>query len=89
MQNGKQVATNLGHGANSGLPWMTVLDSTGDEIVNSDSPQGNIGCPITEKECGYFLTMIQQSKQRLTSQQTSDLATALDAYAAPKRRGND
>jgi len=89
MQNGEQAATKLGHGANSGLPWMTILDSTGDEIVNSNSPQGNIGCPITEKECGYFMTMIEKSKQRLTSQQTIDLATALDAYAAPNRRGND
>ena len=89
MQNGEQAATKLGHDANSGLPCMTILDSTGDEIVNSNSPQGNIGCPITEKECGYFMAMIEKSKQRLTSQQTIDLATALDAYAAPNRRGND
>jgi hypothetical protein len=89
MQNGKQAATKLGHGANSGLPWITILDSAGDEIINSDGPQGNIGCPITEKECGYFMTMIEQSKQRLTKQQTTDLATALDAYVAPKRRGNN
>ncbi len=88
MQNGKQAAVKLGHNADAGLPWMTILDSNGVEIINSDSPNGNIGCPITEQECGYFMTMIEQSKQRLTSQQTSDLATALDAYAAPKRRGN-
>jgi hypothetical protein len=89
MENGEQAATKLGHSANSGLPWITILDSSGDEIISSESPQGNIGCPITEKECRYFMTMIEQSKQRLTNQQTTDLATALNAYVAPKRRGNN
>jgi hypothetical protein len=85
MQNGKQAATKLGHGPNAGLPWMTILDSGGDEIINSDSPQGNIGCPITKNECAYFISMIEQSKQHLSRQQINLIATALDAYAAPKR----
>lgn len=89
MQDGKQTASKLGHHGDSGLPWMTILDSSGSEIVNSNSPQGNIGCPISEEECRYFMDMINQSKQLLTSQQASELASALDAHAAPKRRGNN
>jgi|TARA_B110000495_G_C22584932_1_gene351047 hypothetical protein len=89
MQNGGTVATRLRQGREGGIPWITILNADGQEIVTSDGPQGNIGCPITKGECGYFITMIEKSSQHASTEQVTDIAKALDEYAQKRREKNN
>ena len=81
MQDGKAVAGRLG-GSGKGLPWMTILDAEGSELINSDGPEGNIGCPVGESEQAYFITMLRQTMQRTSDEDLDRLAAALKDYAA-------
>ena len=81
MTNGQTVADRL-NGSGKGLPWMTILDATGKELVNSDSSEGNIGCPVSEGEQAYFMSMLKQTAQRTSDDTLNELAEALRAYAA-------
>lgn len=80
MDNGQQVADSLG-GAGKGLPWCTVLDSDGKELINSDGPGGNIGCPVGEDEQAHFIKMLQSTGPAFSPEQIEILARALADYA--------
>ena len=81
MDQGQAVADELG-GSGQGLPWITILDATGTELVNSTGPRGNIGCPVKEQERAYFIEMIEMTKQRAGDEQIKQLDSALAEYAA-------
>ncbi|MEC8553748.1 MAG: hypothetical protein VXZ82_01960 [Planctomycetota bacterium] len=80
MTNGQAVATELG-GGGEGLPWMTILDSTGKELVNSVGPTGNIGCPVGDEERAHFLAMLGKTIQRATPEELKQIEANLAAYA--------
>lgn len=80
MTNGQAVAIELG-GGGEGLPWMTILDSTGKELVNSTGPTGNIGCPVGEKEQAYFMAMIGKTIQRASPEELKKVEANLAEYA--------
>ena len=84
MEQGMAVAESLG-GSSKGLPWMTILDASGEELINSDGPSGNVGCPVTESERAYFITMLEKTVQRTSKEGLAKLATALEAYAVTLR----
>jgi len=84
MENGQAVADKLG-GKGKGLPWMTILDATGKELVTSDGPGGNIGCPATEEEQAHFVSMVSETAQHADEATVEKLAAALKAYAATLR----
>ena len=81
MKNGQSVADKLG-GKGQGLPWITILDANGEELVNSTGPDGNIGCPVKEQERAYFIEMIEKTKQHAGDEQIKQLAADLGEYAA-------
>lgn len=85
MENGAAVASRLRGDTQSGIPWMTILDSDGGEIVNSDAPSGNIGCPVTEEERAYFIGMLEQSIQHSSTEDLASITKALGEYAATLR----
>lgn len=83
MENGKAVAEKLG--ASGGLPWMTILDSAGKELVTSDGPDGNVGCPVTEGEQAHFISMLKQTVQHADEETLNALASNLKEYAETLR----
>jgi hypothetical protein len=85
MQHGNDIAMKLRGDRKGGIPWITILDGEGVELVTSDGPKGNIGCPITEDECAYFVTMIENTIQHAQPGRVAEIAKALDDYAKKKR----
>ncbi len=85
MTNGGAIAQELRGDGAGGIPWITVLDSMGRELITSDSPDGNIGCPISEAECDYFVSMIEMTIQHASRERITAIAEALDAYADQRR----
>lgn len=63
---GQQVIARLREGhKGGGIPWMTVLDGAGKELVTSDGPKGNVGCPVQPAEIAWFRTMLERTRRRL------------------------
>ncbi|MEQ1906483.1 MAG: hypothetical protein ABL888_20030 [Pirellulaceae bacterium] len=85
MQHGEEIGKKLRGDRDGGIPWSTILDGDGKELVTSDGPKGNIGCPITEDECAYFMTMIEKTIQHAPADRIAAIAKALDEYAQKKR----
>ena len=69
-----------GHAAD-GIPWMVVLDAEGKEVVTSDGPKGNVGCPAQPDEIAWFRTMLERSKKRLTAAELDSIQQANEGFA--------
>lgn len=85
MEHGDEIGKKLRGGRSGGIPWFTILDGDGMELVTSDGPSGNIGCPITEDECAYFVKMMEMTIQHAPASRVAAIAKALDEYAQKKR----
>lgn len=85
MANGEKVDQQLRGTREDGIPWITILDGDGAELVTSDGPNGNIGCPISEEECAFFVSMIKQTVRHSPEGRVAEIANALDAFAQKKR----
>ena len=81
MKQGAETGKQLRGDRGGGIPWITILDSEGTELVTSDGPKGNIGCPVTESERSYFLTMIEKTLQHAPEGRIAEIAAALDQHA--------
>ena len=81
MQNGSQVADQLRKGREGGIPWMVILDPTGNELISSDGPDGNIGCPVRPSEIDYFLTMIENTSPASDTDSVVAIRMALEEFA--------
>ena len=84
--NGREVSKQLRKDRGGGIPWITILDSTGEEIVTSDGPGGNVGCPVKPDEIAHFKTMISSSAKELSTQEVDQLIASLDEFAQQYRR---
>ncbi|MBA2115353.1 thioredoxin family protein [Bremerella alba] len=60
-----------------GVPWVAILDSDGKMLTNSNSSDGNIGFPSSEKGIAHFMTMLNDSKIRLTKEDLQTLKIGL------------
>ena len=80
MSGGKEVADDLRHGKQSGIPWMVILDGDGKERINSIGPEGNIGCPAEPFEIDHFLSMIDQTRQHMSPTDRAILEREMRAY---------
>ena len=61
-----------------GIPWYAILDSGGEVLAKSDGPKGNIGYPIEPEEIEHFMTMLEETKQRLTPEELATLRGDLE-----------
>lgn len=86
MKDGQAVADRLRRDRTDGIPWMVILDAEGTELISSDGPHGNIGCPMEAEEREYFVTMIEITKKKMSPGRLTAIASALEEYAAKKRR---
>ena len=79
---GTEVIAKLRTGHDDGgIPWLVVLDAEGKEIVTSDGPKGNVGCPVQPDEIAWFRTMLERSKKRLTSAELDSIQQANAVFA--------
>ena len=83
MQNGEQVGEGLTGGESKGYPWSVILDADGKALVDSDGPEGNIGCPVTEAEAAHFFDMLRTTRQRLTDDELTVLRAEHSKFAEP------
>ena len=86
MIDGAKVAARLRKGKRGGIPWMVILDGDGKELVTSDGPKGNVGCPVAPHEIDWFMTMIARTATNLDTDEQKAIRKHLDAYAQQFRR---
>ena len=85
MQSGAEVGEQLRGNRTGGIPWFTILDSAGNELISSDGPEGNIGCPVSKQECSHFVAMMAHTIQHAPQDRIDVIAEALDAFAQKRR----
>lgn len=86
MKNATEVTKQLRKDRGGGIPWLIIVDASGQELITGDGPKGNIGCPIQPEEVAWFQEMITKTKQRMTDEQFAGLGTALEKFALKYRR---
>ena len=86
MPHGEEVAKRLRGSRSGGIPWMVILDADGAELVTSDGPGGNVGCPVTKQEARWFFSMLTSTRQRLEDDDLAVLRAEHDLFAEPMRR---
>ena len=80
MQNSADVIKRIRKERRGGIPWMTILDADAKELVTSDGPKGNVGCPAQPHEIEYFLEMVDETRQHMTDEDRAFLEKELRAY---------
>ena len=65
-----------------GIPWFTILDADGNELVNSTGPEGNCGCPVTKAEIAHFMNMIKQTTEAPSKDSLATIKKSLEDYTA-------
>ena len=85
MEHGEAVGARLTGGESKGYPWSVILDGDGKALADSDGPDGNIGCPVTEEEADWLFEMLGRTRQRLTDEELAVLRAEHDAFAEPIR----
>ena len=80
MTNGEQAAARLAPSESGGVPWMVILDASGKELASSHGPDGNIGYPYQPNEIAHFITMLRDTRKRLTDADLDSIAADLNAY---------
>ena len=83
MPNGSEVAARLRKERKGGIPWMVILDAQGKELVTSDGPKGNVGCPVRDHERAFFMVMLAKTRQHSSDEDLAAIKKALDAFAKP------
>ena len=81
MTNGKAVGMRLRGTDRGGIPWITILDAEGEELITSDGPKGNIGCPVTPDERSHFMTMVKKTAQKMSEKDIAVVKAKLDDFA--------
>lgn len=81
MKNGKDVAARLRRDRTGGIPWMVILSADGKELITSDGPRGNVGCPVRPEERAFFIEMLEKTSRRMGDGGISVVKTSLAAYA--------
>ncbi len=79
--NGAVVAERLRGDRKGGIPWMVIIDETGNELITSDGPKGNCGCPVAPHEIEWFMTMIKKTARTLNDEQVATIEGELKAFA--------
>jgi hypothetical protein len=65
---------------------MAILDGDGKQLVTSDGPKGNIGCPFEPHEIAWFRTMLEKTRGKLTDEDLQAIQAANEAIAEKWRK---
>jgi thiol-disulfide isomerase/thioredoxin len=76
MTGGKEVSKRLKAGR--GIPWFAFLDpKSGEAIVTSDGPKGNVGFPAAPEEIEHFMAMLKKAAPNLTAVDRATIQSSL------------
>lgn len=78
---GKAVAERLRKERRGGIPWMVILGADGTELITSDGPEGNCGCPVAPAERAWFVEMLRRTGQHLDEDDLGVVEAELAAFA--------
>ncbi|MFT5289137.1 MAG: hypothetical protein ACI82F_001196 [Planctomycetota bacterium] len=81
MVDGKQIEERYTGGEQKGYPWFVIVDSGGKALADSDGPDGNIGCPVSEVEATHLFSVLRKTRQRLTDEEMKVLRKEHAAFA--------
>ncbi len=81
MTHGTAVAARLRHDRQGGIPWMVILDADGKELITSDGPKGNVGCPMLPEEREFFIEMLEKTSRNAGKEGLAVVKKSLAAYA--------
>lgn len=76
---GEKLLTRYRQSDRGGIPWFVFLEPTGEPVVTSNGPDGNLGCPWTDEEMAAFKPVLRQAAQHLTDEQIDGLIASLKA----------
>jgi len=65
MIGGEEVLASYPRSKSQGIPWFVVLDGAGQELADSISAHGNVGCPYTDEEIADFGAILRQAVPEL------------------------
>lgn len=84
FEGAQQLMSELRDGAEGGIPWLAILDASGEKLATSNEPDSerNIGFPSTQAGRAYFEAMLRTTRQRLSDEEISELVGRL-GQAAP------
>lgn len=85
MTNGGAVAKRLRPSEVGGIPWMVIVSETGDSLVTSDGPKGNVGYPFEPHEIEHFMTMLKKTTRKMSPEQAAAVEKDLRDYAAKRK----
>lgn len=86
MEGSKSVLARYNTKGATGIPWFALLSPSGEAIVTSDGPKGNVGCPYEDHEIAWFLEMLRKAARTLTAAEIERLGATL-AEARTKKSG--
>ena len=64
-------------GDEQGLPWFAFVSGSGEAIVTSTGPKGNVGMPWAPEEVDHFETMLRKAKKHLSDGEIAALITSI------------
>jgi uncharacterized protein YyaL (SSP411 family) len=70
--------------ATGGIPWFVILDADRKALADSNGPKGNIGCPDTDEEIDYFMSVLKKVSRTLKDEDLAALKASL--IAGQKRK---
>ena len=62
---------------------MVILDADGNELISSDGPDGNIGCPVEPSGIDHFMTMLEKTSRHSGAESQAAIRAALEDFAKP------
>jgi hypothetical protein len=78
LQNGEAVIKRVRPKQEGGIPWMVFLDESGEPLITSDGPEGNIGYPGEPESRVQFEKMLRAGTKHLTDDDINGLIKALE-----------
>lgn len=70
------------------LPWFAFIDGSGNAVVTSIGPKGNVGMPWEPHEVAHFKTMLEKAKKHLTDAEISALVASIQAFRKKSEAGS-
>lgn len=86
MTNGESVAGRFRPGDSPGVPWMAILDASGEVLASSVGPDGNCGYPYTPAEIDHFTSMISATRRRMTDADLAAIRSDLNRYREDREK---
>jgi len=85
-QNGGRVAERMTRGTLHGVPFSAIYDPSGERLVDSAGPLGNVGFPSGFEGKKQLREMLLKSRTKLTD---SEIDSLVESIESPTRDAGD